>query len=116
MSTTIYGIANCDTMKKARRWLDAHGIDYEFHDYKKKGIDKTLLKTWCTDEGWEALVNRRGTTWRKLDDADKADLTVTQAVALMQAHTSLIKRPILEHASKRLVGFDESLYAELFSG
>jgi len=115
MSTTLYGIANCDTMKKARRWLDAHGIDYEFHDYRKKGIDKALLKIWCTDKGWEVFVNRRGTTWRNLDNADKAELTRTRAIALMQANTSLIKRPVLEHGSKRLVGFDESAYAALFS-
>ncbi|MEE9319403.1 MAG: ArsC family reductase [Granulosicoccus sp.] len=115
MSTIIYGIASCDTMKKARRWLDAHSVDYEFHDYKKRGVGNALLKTWCAEEGWEVLVNRRGTTWRKLPDADKEGITTAKAVALMEANTSLIKRPVLEHGDKRLVGFDENGYTNMFS-
>lgn len=114
MTTIVYGIPNCDTVRKARRWLDAHGVEYEFHDYKKKGIDAATLKLWSKDVGWEALLNRRGTTWRKLSDDDKEQVTAAGAIKLMQAHTSLIKRPVVEHGGVRLVGFDEGRFGEVF--
>lgn len=111
--TTIYGIRNCDTMKKARAWLDTHGIEYGFHDYKVSGIERAKLKEWAGKVGWEVLLNRAGTTFRKLPDADKADLTEAKAVALMLAQPSMIKRPVLEKGSTLLVGFKPDEYAKL---
>lgn len=111
-SITVFGIPNCDTVKKARKWLDAQSVSYDFHDYKKKGIDAASLNSWCEQLGWEALVNRRGTTWRKLDDAQKADLDQASAVALMIENTSLIKRPVVQVKKKFLVGFDAEQYEE----
>ncbi|MFK8081809.1 MAG: ArsC family reductase [Granulosicoccus sp.] len=111
-SITVFGIPNCDTVKKARKWLDANDISYEFHDYKKKGIDKKTLKSWCKELGWDALLNRRGTTWRKLDESDKADVNETRAVDLMVEHTSMIKRPVIAHDGGLLLGFDEAHYRE----
>ena len=110
MSVDLYGIPNCDTVKKARKWLDANGIEYAFHDYKKEGVDAEALERWCDDCGWEVLLNRRGTTFRKLDEADRTDLTREKAVALMQAHPSCIKRPVMEkqEGARILVGFTES--------
>jgi len=107
---TIYGIKNCDTMKKARAWLDKHGVEYSFHDYKSDGIDKDRLARWSEKVGWEALLNRAGTTFRKLPDADKENLTEKKAMALMLAQPSMIKRPVLESGSKLLVGFKPELY------
>lgn len=101
----LYGIPNCDTVKKARSWLDARGDAFVFHDYKKEGADPARLAAWADAAGWEALLNRRGTTFRKLPDADKADIDRAKALALMAAHPSLIKRPIVEHAGGILVGF-----------
>jgi len=101
----LYGIPNCDTVKKARSWLDARGDAFAFHDYKKEGADPARLAAWADAAGWEALLNRRGTTFRKLPDADKADIDRAKALALMAAHPSLIKRPIVEHAGGILVGF-----------
>ena len=110
---TIYGIPNCDTMKKARAWLDSHGIAYEFHDYKKAGIDEARLATWSKKVGWETLLNRAGTTFRKLLDADKQGLTEKKAIALMIDQPSLIKRPVLDLGrGKLLVGFKPDIYAE----
>jgi len=114
MATALYGIPNCDPVKKARRWLDDNGVEYEFHNYKKLGIDAKTLKTWCNDHGHELLINKRGTTWRKLDESSKDNLTQKKAIELMQDNTSLIKRPIVEHGAKRLIGFDEAKYAEVF--
>lgn len=114
MSVTIYGIPNCDTMKKARTWLDAHGIAYTFHDYKKQGLDKGKLGGWTDALGWEVLLNKAGTTFRKLDDADKQDLTAAKAQKLMLAQPSLVKRPVLEAEGKILVGFKPDEYAALF--
>lgn len=114
MTTRVYGIPNCDTIKKARRWLADNDVEYEFHDYKKLGIDAKLLESWCKDHGHEALINKRGTTWRKLDDSDKDNLTQKKAIALMQSNTSLIKRPVTEFGSKRIIGFDEAQYADIF--
>ena len=106
MSIDLYGIPNCDTVKKARGWLDQRGLDYAFHDYKKEGADPAKLSAWSDASGWEALLNRRGTTFRALPDAAKADIGRAKAIRLMQAHPSLIKRPVIEHAGGVLVGFD----------
>src|SRR5471030_2331339 len=106
----LYGIKNCDTMKKARAWLDTHGIAYAFHDYKAEGIDKALLEKWVTVLGWETLLNRAGTTFKKLPDADKANLTEKKAIALMLAQPSMIKRPVLDAGKKLLVGFKPEIY------
>ncbi len=115
MAITIYGIPNCDTMKKARTWLDEHGVAYDFHDYKKAGIDRDRLEGWAKKVGWETLLNRAGTTFRKLPDNDKQGLTEKKAIALMQAQPSLIKRPVLDLGrGKLLVGFKLDTYAEAF--
>lgn len=102
---TLYGIPNCDTVKTARAWLDAAGVSYKFHDYKKVGIDAATLERWSDAVGWEALLNRAGTTFRKLGDADKADLDRIKAIALMITSPSMIKRPVVEGAGQLLVGF-----------
>jgi arsenate reductase len=107
---TIYGIKNCDTMKKARAWLDAHGIEYAFHDYKTAGIDPGKLEAWAKEVGWETLLNRAGTTFRKLPEKDKDGLSEKKAVALMLAQPSMIKRPVLEVAGRLLVGFRPESY------
>lgn len=106
----IYGIPNCDTVKKARKWLDGQGLDYAFHDYKKEGVDAGNLERWADRVGWEVLLNRRGTTFRKLDDADKADIGRDKALGLMAEHPSMIKRPVVEtdDGDRVLVGFAES--------
>jgi len=109
-SITVFGIPNCDTVKKARKWLNAQSISHDFHDYKKKGIDAQTLGVWCDALGWESLVNRRGTTWRKLDDADKENLNQESAIELMINNTSLIKRPVIDNAGELLLGFDEAAY------
>ena len=106
MSLRFYGIPNCDTVKKARAWLDERGIGYTFHDYKKEGADPARLAAWSDAVGWEALLNRRGTTFRALSDADKADIDRAKAIRLMEAQPSLIKRPVVEHDGGLLVGFD----------
>ena len=114
MPNTIYGIKNCDTMKKARAWLDSHGVKYAFHDYKASGIAKETLKQWSDQLGWEALLNRAGTTFRKLPDKDKQGLNEKKALALMLAQPSMIKRPVVEHRGKLLVGFKPEQYAAAF--
>lgn len=114
MPVTIYGIRNCDTMKKARGWLDSHGVDYAFHDYKKAGVSVDRLRGWVDALGWEILLNRAGTTFRKLPDADKADLDADKAIALMIANPSMIKRPVLEHDGALLVGFKPERYEAAF--
>jgi arsenate reductase len=111
MSLTIYGIKNCDTMKKARAWLDGHGVAYAFHDYKAAGIERALLEGWAKKVGWETLLNKAGTTFRKLPDKDKEGLTEKKALALMLARPSMIKRPVLELGVKLLVGFKPEAYA-----
>ena len=109
---TIYGIKACDTMKKARDWLDARGVAYAFHDYKARGIDRPTLEGWSRVVGWETLLNRAGTTFRKLPDADRQGLTEARAIALMLAQPSMIKRPVLETGSGApLVGFKPETYA-----
>lgn len=112
MAITIYGIKACDTMKKARAWLDEHGTAYEFHDYKVAGIDAASLERWCEAVGWETLLNRSGTTFRKLPEAQKAGLTQRKAIALMVAQPSMIKRPVLERGSQVWVGFKPEVYAK----
>jgi arsenate reductase len=112
MTITIYGIKNCDTMKKARAWLDSHGVAYGFHDYKTEGIAKDKLERWCEELGWESLLNRAGTTFRKLPDADKEGLGERKALVLMLAQPSMIKRPVLEVGGKLLVGFKPEIYAK----
>jgi arsenate reductase len=112
--TIIYGIKNCDTMKKARAWLDGHKVDYDFHDYKSAGIDRAMLEGWVKKVGWEVLLNRVGTTFKKLPDADKEGLTEKKAIALMLAQPSMIKRPVLEAKDKLTVGFKPEDYKKLF--
>ena len=112
MPTTIYGIKSCDTMKKARAWLDKHKVDYAFHDYKSAGIERAKLEGWAKKAGWETLLNRAGTTFKKLPDKDKEGLTEKKALALMLAQPSMIKRPVLElGGGKVLVGFKPEEYA-----
>ena len=112
MCVTIYGIKNCDTMKKARAWLAEHGVAAEFHDYKVAGVDAARLAKWIDAVGWEKVLNRAGTTFRKLPDADKADLDAAKASALMLAQPSMIKRPVIEHPGGLLVGFAPDRYAQ----
>ncbi|WP_312165244.1 ArsC family reductase [Phenylobacterium sp.] len=114
MSITIYGIKACDTMKKARTWLDEHGVAYAFHDYKALGIDRERLERWAGQVGWETLLNRSGTTFRKLPDADKTGLDQDKAIALMLAQPSMIKRPVLDAGGKLLVGFKPDAYGATF--
>ena len=111
MSVTLYGIPNCDTVKKARTWLTDNAIDYAFHDYKKAGIDAANLDRWASMVGWERLLNRAGTTFRKLDEGDKTDIDAAKAVRLMIAHPSTIKRPVVEHPGGVLVGFKPEEWA-----
>ena len=110
MATTIYGIKNCDTMKKARAWLDEHGVAHVFHDYKAHGIERARLEGWAREVGWETLLNRAGTTFRKLPDARKEGLTQAKAIALMLEQPSVIKRPVLEAGGRLLVGFKPEQY------
>lgn len=102
---TIYGIKSCDTMKKARAWLDEAGVAYEFHDYKVRGVERAKLEAWCAVSGWEAVLNRKGTTFRALAEADRAELSQTKAIALMVAQPSMIKRPVLEAGAGVVIGF-----------
>ena len=106
----IHGIKNCDTMKKARAWLDAKGVAYDFHDYKASGVEKSKLEAWAKEVGWETLLNRAGTTFRALPDKDKEGLTEKKAIALMLAQPSMIKRPVLEMGGKIIVGFKPEIY------
>jgi arsenate reductase len=114
MSVTIYGIKACDTMKKARDWLEAHGVAYVFHDYKTQGIDREVLKGWAGVVGWEVLLNRSGTTFRKLPDVSKLGLDEDKAIALMLDQPSMIKRPVLDNGNTLLVGFKPDSYEAAF--
>ena len=114
MTIALYGIKNCDTMKKARAWLDANAIRYVFHDYKAEGVDPARLDHWIAAQGWEPLLNRAGTTFRKLPEMDKIDLDSAKARALMIAQPSMIKRPVLDLGDRRIVGFKPESYAEEF--
>jgi arsenate reductase len=111
-SIAIYGIKNCETMKKARAWLDKKGLDYAFHDYKTAGIARDRLEGWASKVGWEALLNRAGTTFRKLPDGEKQDIDEAKAIALMVDQPSMIKRPVLEAGARLLVGFKPDQYAD----
>jgi arsenate reductase len=111
MKARVYGIRNCDTMKKAFAWLEANKVDYEFHDYKKDGVPPGKLKAWAAKVGWEKLANTRGPTWRKIPDADKAGLNEAKAISLLEKNSSAIKRPIVEAGDKLVVGFDERQFA-----
>ncbi len=113
MKTLLYGIKNCDTMKKARAWLDSNGVPYEFHDYKTAGIDAATLARWAHIVGWETLLNRAGTTFRKLPEQQKTNLTQARAIELMLEQPSMIKRPVLERGKTLLVGFSPEKYSGL---
>jgi len=115
MKPRIYGIRNCDTMKKAFAWLEAQRLDYDFHDYKKEGVPAGKLEEWARRVGWEKLANTRGPTWRKIPDAEKAGLTEARALALLRKNPSAIRRPVLEAGSKLLVGFEPGDYAAQLS-
>jgi arsenate reductase len=111
MTYTLYGIKACDTMKKARAWLEDKAVDYRFHDYKAAGVDRTDLARWCDEHGWQVVLNRAGTTFRKLDDEHKVDIDQARAVELMLAYPSMIKRPVLDLGNRTLIGFKPDLYA-----
>ena len=110
---TLYGIRNCTTVKKARAWLEERGVEYRFHDYKASGVDGERLKRWCAELGWEPLLNRAGPTYRNLPEGDKEGLDARKAMALMMRHPSVIKRPVLEHDGKLVVGFKPEVYRSL---
>ena len=114
MSIILYGIKNCDTVKKARRWLDKHGIEYTFHDFRVDGLDKKMLKDFLKYIDWEALLNKRGTTWRKLPDDQKENLNKTEVVELMLEHPTIIKRPVLSYDNNISMGFTEDYYEKIF--
>lgn len=114
MTVRIYGIRNCDTMKKALRWLDRQGIDYEFLDYKQPGVIAAHLPNWMQRAGWRVLLNTRGLMWRKLDEADRTDMNASKATQLMQAYPVLVKRPVLDTGTRLEIGFDPARYAEIF--
>jgi len=113
MNVAIYGIRNCDTMKKAFAWLDARGVAYDFHDYKKGGVPKGKLKAWSVSGGFERLANTRGTTWRKIPEAARANLTEAKMISLLEANTSAIRRPIVETGETLLVGFDPAAFEKM---
>jgi arsenate reductase (glutaredoxin) len=114
MTVILYGIPNCDTVKKARVWLDGQGIGYSFHDYKKSGANAEKLAAWCDAKGWETILNRAGTTFKKLPDNDKTDLNQGKAIALMLTQPSMIKRPVVEHPGGLLVGFKQPEWEAAF--
>ncbi len=113
-SVKMYGIKNCQTMKKAMTYLESKHVAFEFHDYKKQGIDAPTLEQWLSQKQWDEIINKRGTTWRKLSDEEKTDINPTKAIELMIANPSLIKRPALDVAGKLYLGFDEALYQAIF--
>ena len=113
--TILYGIPNCDTVKKARRWLDTHHVAYEFHDFKKQGIDRATLKTWIDNVGLDIVLNRRGTTWRTLSTTQKNAVENNAAIDLLEQYPTLIKRPVVKTDSGILVGFDQEQYSQTFS-
>jgi len=111
----LFGIPNCDTVKKSKKWLDSHGVEYEFHDYKKKGISKKQLAEWCNQVEWETLLNKRSRTWKELSTQDQSNINLTKAISLMQQHPTLIKRPVAQQAKNITVGFDEKTYKDNFN-
>ena len=113
---TLYGIPNCDTVRKARKWLEAEGIDYQFHDFKKQGITEEALRDWIAQAGLDTVLNRRGTTWRKLPEADRENLDEEKAIALLLEHNSIIKRPVLQEENGSVhIGFKPEMYSDLFA-
>lgn len=116
MTTILYGIANCDSCRQAREWLEAHGIEYRFHDLRRDGLDPGMLDRWLAEAGWETLLNRRGTTWRGLPEPEKAEVDAKAARRLMLAHPTLIKRPLLEVGAALVVGFSSAQYDVAFEG
>lgn len=112
--TTLYGIANCDTVKKARRWLDEHGVAYAFHDYRRDGLDEPRLRGWAAELGWETLLNRRGTTWRRLPSAVREGIDAESAIGVMLESPAIIRRPLLDMGQTRHVGFSPDAYQALF--
>lgn len=115
MTHILYGIKACDTMKKARTWLDEHQVQYAFHDYKTAGIDREHLSRWCDEHGWQVVLNKAGTTFRKLADEQKADIDQARAIELMLAQPSMIKRPVLQLGDKTVIGFKPDIYAAAFA-
>lgn len=114
MSTVVYGIANCDTIRKARRWLSDQGIEYQFHDVRKQGLEQDKLQSWNSALGWDTLLNRRGMMWRKLSDEQKQNIDEASALAIMLEEPAIIKRPVLEHNGELHIGFKEDSYREIF--
>ena len=114
-NVTVYGIANCDTIKKAKKWLDNQGIDYVFHDYRKQGLHADQLREWEAQLGWASMLNRRGTTWRKLADEVKDNIDQASAIDIMLANPAIIKRPLLIKGDSMMLGFKDSQYQEFFS-
>ena len=115
MTITMYGIPNCDTIKKAKKWLEAEGIDYQFHDYRKQGVDPAMVTTFCDALGWENVLNKRSTSWRNLTDEQKTDLDQAKAVALMIEQPTLVRRPVLDRDSTFKVGFKDADYQAFFA-
>ncbi|OED44842.1 arsenate reductase [Endozoicomonas sp. (ex Bugula neritina AB1)] len=112
---TLYGISNCDTIKKAKCWLDNAGIEYRFHDYRKDGLEADTLNQWANELSWESLLNKRGITWRKLPEEEKSAINHDLAIQLMLTQPAMIKRPLLEYKNQKILGFSEQTYTELFS-
>lgn len=113
--TTLYGIKNCDTVKKTRTWLDSHNVNYTFHDFRADGLTTAQVKIWIAEIGLETLVNKRSTTWKELDDSIKNSFDATNAVAVIVANPTLIKRPLLDTGAQKIVGFKEADYQTLFN-
>jgi arsenate reductase len=114
MTIAVYGIKACSTVKKARDWLDEHGVAYQFHDYKVEGADPGLLKAWCEEFGWEVVLNRAGTTFRKVPEAERQNLDAAKAIKLMLAQPSMIKRPVVDIGKRWLIGFKPDVYSAAF--
>ncbi|MEZ5538038.1 MAG: ArsC family reductase [Thiolinea sp.] len=112
--TTLYGISNCDTIRKARKWLQEREIEYSFHDFRKDGLNPVQLRAWVTELGWEALINKRGTTWRNLPQQTRDSMDETLALAVMEDQPAIIKRPLLDSAGQLTVGFSEDQYRRIF--
>lgn len=112
---TLYGIPNCDTIKKARKWLEAQGVEYTFHDFRKDGLESAQLESWVDELGWETLLNKRGTTWRQLPEERKQNIDRESAIAAMLESPAMIKRPVLDLGDRRLVGFKDTEYQAIFS-
>jgi Spx/MgsR family transcriptional regulator len=113
-TTTLYGISNCDTIKKARVWMTNRGIEFQFHDYRKQGLDAEMLRSWTEELGWQALINRRGTTWRQLTPEARESLDVESAINIMLDNPAIIKRPLLVKDNRSYLGFNEEQYSKLF--